>query len=230
MEICRSLTSRFAAVLLILGGSLVWECSARAAVETFTVSQPPMLAEYAEREIQIPEFDPSLGSLRSVTIDLEGTGIFFQGFDHVFPGQRQLSMQQPLTLVLETSTDERLITLSQSANHSLNGGAAGNSADRQNDRVRLAGETTLTSGADLMQFTGAGLVDLFLSAHSGLGTHFSGDHSILNGFWVAGANIRVVYDYTVIPEASRWWLGDCALLVLAGATAGVGSRRRSGNT
>jgi hypothetical protein len=230
MEICRPLTSRFAAVLLMLGGSLVWVCSTRAAVETFTVSQPPMLAEYAEREIQIPQFAPSLGSLRSVTLDLEGTGVFFQGFDHVFRGQRQLSMQQPLTLVLETSTDERLITLSQPANHSFNGGAAGNSAGRQNDRVRMAGETTLTSGSDLMQFTGAGLVDLFLSAHSGLGTHFTAGQGILNGFWVAGASIRVTYDFTVIPEASRWWLGDCALLVLACATAGVSSRRRSGKT
>ena len=230
MEVCRSLTPKFAAVVLALGASLVWECSTRAAVQVFTVSQPPVLAGYAEREIQIPQFDPSLGSLQSVTLDLQGTGVFFQGFEHVPAGQRQLSMQQELTLVLETSTGERLITLNQPANDSVNASGSGNSLGTLLQRVRVSGETTLTSRSDLMEFTGAGLVDLFLSEHSGLGTHFPAGRSILNGFWVAGANIKVAYDYSVIPEASRWWLGDCVLLVLACATAGAGSRRRRANT
>jgi hypothetical protein len=230
MRIRGSGISRLALVIFVLVGSLVAECSMNAAVQVFDVSEMPAPANLSESEIQIPQFDPSLGSLHSITLDLQGTGVFLEGFDHPSEGHHPLSMQQHFTLVLETSTDQGLITLSQTANHSMHGGAVGDSEGTQLDRVRVAGETILTSQSALKEFTGSGLVDLFLSARSGPGTHFGNGHSILNGFWMAGANIKVSYEYAPIPEASWWWLGDGAVIILVCATLGLSSRRQPEST
>jgi hypothetical protein len=65
-----------------------------------------------------------------------------------------------------------------------------------------------------MQFTGCGFIDLFLSGRSGAGHSGTGIEGIRNGVWVAGANIKVTYTFTAVPETSTWLAGVFAVLLV----------------
>ena len=210
----KSVSSRLTTVILSIVASTAWECSTKAAVEVVSFEEPAAPANYIDRQVEIPQFNPSLGSLQSVTIALRETGVFFYGFDHAGGADRQLSGFQDLTMVLETSSGQTLVSLSQRENHPFP--PSGHDADPGShvERVSAAGQKTLGSQQDLMQFTGSGLVDLFLSAQSGRGDHLAWEHSFLTGFWIVDANIKVTYDYCAVPEASTWFAGAFAMLAL----------------
>jgi hypothetical protein len=225
--------SRLATAILSILGSTIWECATKAAVEVVSFEEPAAPANYTDRQVEIPQFNPSLGSLQSVTINLRGTGAFVQLFDHQGEGHRQLSMFEDLTLVLETSNDQILISLHQAERHFFppSGHPHGyaleaHSSGADIDRVTAAGQKTLTDQGDLMQFTGSSFVDLFLSAESGFGGHSEEGHGIHRGLWIVGADIKVTYDYSAVPEPSTWFAGAFAMLALVFAI--VLSRTRAG--
>ena len=194
------IVSNLGGVLLALAGWCLLEREADAAVQVLTESFSPAVANFTDREIGIPQFDSALGTLQAVTIDLHGAGAFVQGFGHPGGGNRQLSTSHNLDLLLEQDS-ETLVSLSQSGNLPGTGGATGNSFGAHLQRVTLAGQKTLTSAQDLMQFTGCGLVDLFLSAQSGTGNHLPGGRDLHNGFWVLGGEVKVTYDYVAALPA-----------------------------
>jgi hypothetical protein len=218
----------FAVTLVILGVALsIWPLEA--AVQLFDVSESPMLVNHTDRQIEIPQFDSALGTLQSVTIDLQGTGNFLQRFAHFGAGHGQLVVQQNLSLVLETLNNHSLISLNQTETHlySFSGldsgsGFAGHFETPRAYGVTAAGTRTLDSESDLMQFTGSGFVDLVLSARGGLRDHFIRGGGLLEGLLTAGANINVKYSYTPVsqvvvpvPEVAPWLAGAVALLGLA---------------
>lgn len=224
---CFCAAARVAAAVALVG-FVLWERQTNAALLTFNVTESPSLANYANREVAIPEFNPSLGQLQSVTIDFHGTGAFLQGFQHPGAPHRDLLIYQNLSIVLETQNGQKLITLNQTPTRIAHGlgiheGAGGGGLTGPTiHRVVAAGQKTLTSEEELMQFTGDGIVDLYLSAHDGMGDRISGRPSLLNGLWMVGANITVDYDYlavpgnsVVVPEPSSWLAAGFALLVLA---------------
>src|SRR5260221_11158777 len=91
--------SRFCQAILVLmiPSWLICEISVNAAVQTVIVSEPPAIVNFSGREIELPQFNPSLGSLESVTIDVKGTGALLQGFNHSGgPGSNRDLSGQPL--------------------------------------------------------------------------------------------------------------------------------------
>jgi hypothetical protein len=212
---------------LSLGG--LCECTMHAAVQEFTFFEQPDLADYSKREVEVPQFNPSLGGLESITIELQATGGFLDSFNQLFGGHRELSKQQHFTLVLETSNNEKLISLSQLVGQPSRGAKAGSSPGSRVEPFKIAGEALLTSESDLRPFTGCGMVDLFLSAHDDRDHYLTGEHAFLNALWTAGANIKVIYNYSAIPEPSRWWLGDCVLAGLAFGATGFYARKARWN-
>src|SRR5262245_47959191 len=89
----------------------------QAAVEVVTLAESAIPANYADREIQIKQFDPSLGTLKSVWIDVQATGTFTQLFENVGQSAGNLVIQQRLQMVLEAADDKKLIALTQVENH-----------------------------------------------------------------------------------------------------------------
>jgi hypothetical protein len=217
----------FAVTLVILGVALsIWPLEA--AVQLFDVSESPMLVNHTDRQIEIPQFDSALGTLQSVTIDLQGTGNFLQRFAHFGAGHGQLLVQQNLSLVLESLNNHTLISLNQTETHlysfsGLDGGSgfAGHFETPRAYGVTAAGTRTFYSESELMQFTGSGFVDLVLSARGGLRDHFIRGGGLLEGLLTAGANINVQYNYTPVsqvvvpvPEVAPWFASAFAFLCL----------------
>jgi len=206
-----------AIMMLVMTGWLVCASSTKAAVQVVTFLEPPAVVNFAGREIELPQFNPALGSLQSVTIDVKGTGAFVQGFDHLSGSgsHRELSSQANLRLMLQAGDGENLVTLTQFGYRGSPGYQGGlGSTGLHLDPIKAASQTTLTSDRELMQFTGCGFIDLFLSGRSGLGHDSLGGESILSGLWVAGADIKLTYIYTAVPENSTWLAAVFALLLL----------------
>jgi hypothetical protein len=167
----------------------------------------------------LPQFNPALGSLQSIKIDVNATGVFMQSFNHLSGSgsHRGLSCQPILSLTLQTGDGEKLVTLTQLGNHNRTspGYQGGTDSSRPGlEPLKAAGRTTLSSDQELMQFTGSGLIDLFLSERSGFGHFALGGESILSGLWVAGADIKLTYIYTVVPDNSSWPAAGFAVLLL----------------
>jgi hypothetical protein len=205
-------------VILVLGmsGYFIFQNLAAAAIQTIIVSAPQAAVNFSGREIQLPQFNPSLGSLESITIDAQGTGAFLRSFDHNGPAgsHRELSRQSILGFSLQTDSGEKLVTLIQQGARSgsnlahQNGDGSGNNLLVP---IRTSGHTVMTSDKKLMEFTGCGFIDLFLSGHTSITHSGSGNEDILGGVWVTGANIKVTYTYAAVPEASSWLAGAFAL-------------------
>jgi hypothetical protein len=218
----RILTSRLATTLLAVVGMAFSRGDIKAAVESVTIEVAPAPVNYSDREIEVPEFNPSLGVLQSITIELHGTGDLVQAANAFGEKHRQLSPLQDLTLRLETSNDETLLTLHQTANHALpaSGHAVNLPAERNrtsddHNAVTLAGQRTLTSEEDLMQFTGSGFVDLFLSAEiDELERWRRSEGCWFPGGWDVGADITVTYDFVAVPEVSTIFAGCFAVMIL----------------
>jgi hypothetical protein len=127
-----------------------------------------------------------------------------------------------LSLTLGLPGDEELLSVMQRAGErwpTRTGGV-------RIQPVTFSGHATLTSEADLMQFTGSGMVDLLISARTGSGRLLSGGMNLASGLWAAGANISVVYNYTAVPESSATWVaaGMALALVLASVRKGAWSK------
>jgi hypothetical protein len=196
--------------------------SVDAAVQVFSISEDPIPVNFSDREFQIPEFDPSLGILRSITIDIQGTGLFWQRVETRGRLEGNVAINQKLSLVLETSTDQRLVFLSQTENHQYSAlNSRGNRSDGgsygqwYNYEVTASAQKTLNSAADLMQFTGSDFVDLFLSGTEVVRNHLSRTCGLIQALVTAGADIKVTYCYDAVPEPAAWSIAGCALLALA---------------
>lgn len=204
--------------ILLMAILMLGTWSLKAAVQVITVSETPSVSNSSGHEIQLPQFDPTLGVLQSVTLDLKGTGAFIEGFNH-FPGlgsHRGLASGQELMFTLGLPGGGELITITQHAGH-----LPGTSNGVRIEPFTVYGHATLTSEPELMAFTGSGFVDLLLSARSGHGHGFGLGTGILGGLWIAGAKINLIYNFTAVPETGTWLAAVFALLI------GFGGCRRA---
>ena len=204
-------------IVILIPALLVCASTARAAMEVITLAEAPAVLNFSGREIQLPRFDPSLGVLQSVIIDVKSTGSFVQGFDHLSGSHRDLSGQSNLRLTLQTEDGETLVALSQFSDRYQSSPGHHDGTDSSGLRlepIKAAGQATLTSNQELMEFTGCGFVDLFLSGRSGLGHSSSLGNSLLSGLLVAGADIKLTYTYAAVPENSTWIAAAFAIILL----------------
>lgn len=202
----RRVAGMIALALLVCGCN--W--SSKAAVQVFQFLESPSAANVPARELQLPQFNPALGFLNSVTFDLHATGAFIQSFNLLggAGAHRELSGEHDLTLTLTMPGYGDLLMLSQHAGHSPVG-----SSGLRVEPIRLSGNTVFSAPSGLAEFTGSGMVDLFFSAratHSG-----SGRVGLAAGLWAAGESLKVTYNYTAVPEQATWLAAVLASGVLA---------------
>jgi hypothetical protein len=194
---------------LISGGACFWETASPAAVQVFTISELAKPADFSGWQVEVPQFNPALGELESVTLDLHGIWNFTEHFNRWFLHDSE----DRLTLLLETATGEKLLKVTRFESRHSENERRRDSPGLEKDTVRVGGETVLTAERDLRLFTGSGMADLFLSAQ--VGAPHSSRRSFIEGFWTAGADIKVIYNYASIPEPSTWWVVDCAVALFA---------------
>lgn len=190
---------------------------ASASMETLTEdgSLSPTLTSYSDAAISVQQFNPSLGTLQSVTLELSGTGSFTQYYQNISTGSGDtITVSQTLDLTLALG-DETLLSLEQVNPHSYmvsawNGSPpflTGTAGGTQSYPVTVSGQSQLLP-ADLAAFTGSGVTDLALSAMAfGSVTDANGGNFFGGSSVMAGANVAVVYDYDAIPESATWMPG-----------------------
>ena len=230
------------APLAMLAAFCILPGTTHASIETVYGSLPATPTSYENASLAIQQFDPSLGTLQSVTMNVGGTGNFNQYYQNISTGSGDtiaVSQTWDLTLGLGGNT---ILSLNQVNQHSYavsawNGsppfysGTAGGTASYA---VTAADQTLLTSPADLTAFSGIGLTDLLVSAlaHGDVtdvnGGNFFGGSSV-----TAGANVTVEYNYSAVPEASTW-LPAIGIIIVAAVggrakRAQVSSPRLDGN-
>lgn len=197
---------------------------AQAAMEVFDPSVTAAPTGYSDAEAQVPQFDPSLGTLNSISVTAYGTGNFTQLFENLGPSAGHLMIGQSLYMILDMPDQTTpILSLEQTENHSYSfssfdgtlnyGGTSGRTAIYP---VTASGQGTITSPSGLAQFTGTGFADLYLNAEGeiDLPSGLAGGNLILGGLLSAGAQFTVQYDYSTVPEASTWLGAAAALLAL----------------
>ena len=207
--------------------------AAKASIETVYGSLPATLTSYNNSAIGIQQFDPNLGTLQSVTIQINGTGDFTQYYQNISTGSGDtIAVSQTLEMTLALG-GETVLSINQVNQHSYavsawNGsppfysGAAGGT---ESYAVTANGQVQLTSAADLAAFSGSGLTDLLLSALAVGGvTDVNGGNFFGGSSVTAGANLTVEYNYSSVPEAATWVSG--VGIMVATIIGGVRGRRR----
>jgi hypothetical protein len=207
--------------LLLLCGPKA--CDTQAAIEVlgpYTVQAAA--TSYSEAVVQVQQFDPSLGTLNSISVVASGAGNLTQFFENLGPSAGQLLIGQSLQMVLEMPEGTTpILSLNQVENHSYSFGPfdgavdfGGTSGGTSRYAVTASGQGTIASTGGLAQFTGTGLADLILNAEGqiSLPSGLAGGNLIVGGELTAGAEFTIQYDYTAVPEASTW-LGAAAALV-----------------
>jgi hypothetical protein len=215
---------------LLLAGGAVFFIAPRcveAQQEIETVSITPGLSTGSS--VNIPRFDPSLGTLESVTVSLVGTGEFVQKFENLNPSSGgQINSEQTLQLVLAfgegsfippLSTQNQQV-LSQYTVGAFNGtfNFAGTSGAASSTAVSLDGTATIQSPY-LNWFTGQGMASLYLSENTTASVVTEDSQLVAEELIYAGANIAVTYDfqetYSALPEPRLW--AAASLVLLGGA-------------
>jgi hypothetical protein len=208
----------------------------KASIETVYGSLPATLTSYSDSPIAVQQFDPNLGTLQSVTIQMSGTGEFTQYYQNISTGSGDtIAVSQTLDMTLALGS-ENVLNLSQVNQHSYavsawNGsppfysGAAGGT---ESYAVTADGHAQLTSAQDLAAFSGSGLTDLLLSALAfGSVTDANGGNFFGGSSVAAGANLSVEYNYSAVPEASTW-LPAAGIVVVVMIGGWIERRRKAG--
>ena len=170
----------------------------------------------------LQKFDPSLGTLNSIKFEIgghvEGTARF-ESLDAsattvTMDLQAELKLQRPdLTTLVVTIPVASTVTNATAFDGVIDfGGTSGKTwANLTADKSETA---TTTSAADKALFTGAGLIQLPVSA-TGQSAGSGAGNLVLQFQTLAAGSAWVTYDYTPVPEPS-------SLLGLAGLLSPIG--------
>ncbi len=222
------------------GRSLIWFLAVNAAVaglapgwagaatEVVTATVTPGSTDYVGATVPVQQFDPSMGTLYSVTISANAVGAFTQIYQNHGPSSGDLTIGQSVHFVLAMQDGGApVLSLDQSVTGVYQFAAF--SSWTQEYPLTAGGEVTLTSPSALAQFTGQGLADLFLSAsgEAVLPSGLPGGNMLAGGLLAAGADLTISYEFASIPEAATWLTAGAAIVGLA-LNSGRPHRRRSG--
>jgi hypothetical protein len=178
----------------------------------------------------VPQFDPALGTLNSITFTLDGSVLGTGKFESLDASPSQVTMDLQATLKLKRPSGTVIVqtipvfeTIDNVTAFDGLQDYAGTSGKTYTDVGASSSDSVTTStAADKALFTGTGNIVLPVTA---TGSSFaSGPGNIVTEFHTsASTGITVVYDYTVVPEPST-----LALLFAGALGLGFyGWRRRS---
>jgi hypothetical protein len=196
---------------------------AKADSVVYTGSYGPTTTDIIDQMIALQGFNTALGTLNSVTIDFTGTGQFKQYYENLDgPGSITYTTDSLAVNLLMPDNSTQLFNFNQNEVHTYTFTAydgtldyGGTSGGTYYYPVNMVGSTSLTSPANLTQFTNPGLLDLYLNASGAVGWTISGGNNNVGAGLTAGADISVTYDYTPVPEPSSLGLliGGLGLLI-----------------
>lgn len=202
--------------------SLVVPATTWADTQTWTDTIPVASTNWSGN-LSVPLFNPSLGSLISVDITLDGSVSGTAKYENLSasPATINLNLQATITLTKpDTSTLVQIIPLANISDpataYDLTTDFDGDSGGTFSGLSGAASDsTTLTAPADLALFTGIGTISLPASA---TGASFgSGSGNLITQFSSsAGAGMTVKYNYSVeVPEPGTLALLSGGLLIAA---------------
>jgi len=226
-------------VALLLAGEVTFLLAApvvEASDGVETQSIAPSTSFGPIQSVSIPQFNPSLGTLESVTVDLVGTGEFVQKFENLSSSGSQILLTQSLQIFLGFGGQPSIPTLSTGTqlvqpgfNPAAFDGVLNFAAPSGGDTivpVNVAATETFAKNSDqyiLNWFTGQNSVSLVLSANTS-STAAEDAAAAVDDPIDAGADITVTYNYSAVPEPRTW---AAASLILLGGAWLAQSRRRS---
>lgn len=209
--------------------------AASAATISDTATLGALATNFSGETASVDQFDSSLGTLNSVTIELFGnvSGTFQYESQDGSPATVNMNLSAEVGLST-AGLGEFLValpTLSQTFNTTAFDGSidfAGTSGGTVTGLNSSDDETTTLLGGDMSEFIGLGTIDLFVS---GVGlSSASGPGNLFQGFsTLAGASVTVTYDYTeaTTPPPSPVPLPAGMPLMLVGLAAlGIAKRRK----
>jgi hypothetical protein len=170
--------------------------------------------------LSLPQFDPSLGHLDSVQIDLTASMLTILTVTNYSPTGSSGSSKTHLTLAFEDSGDylksPTIDMLSGTFAYTLGGGQNLTSGTL----TKTSGFSNIyTSPAVLSQFTGLGVVSLTATAATETYLSNVGGNTTANQDTRASTSAAVTYKYTSTPEPAT-------LALLAAGFLGILRRRR----
>ncbi len=186
--------------------------------------------------IVLPLFNPSLGTLVSIKLTLDGTLIATQKAENLDSQPATLQVTTDATLRLKRPSLSDLVVTVPEVNNSANllaydgvTDSAGTSGVTFSPTTSTASNNnTFTSGGDLALFTGAGTISLPLTA-TGISFGQGPSNLQVSATAVAGASVLLEYTYTPfvseVPEASTY--GSIGAVALVGFLGYRRSRKAS---
>jgi hypothetical protein len=208
----------------------------QAAIEVVTGALAAQSTDFRNAPVQIPQFDPRLGQLTSISIEADATGQQTQFFENLGPAAGSVTIAQRLDLLLASANHHALLRWGQSDQHTYSYGAYDGSLDYSGSSGGTSGYSVTASGnvtvnrpttpgpplgtgslspRDFAAFEGAGFLDLYLSARDQF--HFlpHASNLALGTLATAGVDLTVTYSFIPVPEASTWLVAGFAILALA---------------
>lgn len=216
---------------LLVGLVLSIACtSAHGAMVMYSDSVPVQTTNWSDT-MMLPLFDPSLGTLTSVKLTLEGSVSGTASYESLDASPATIDLNLQATITLQKPDLSNLVQIIPLANVSENASAFDGTIDfggtSGNTFAGLNGSdmdmTTLVLPADLALFTGVGNINLPVS---GTGSSSgSGAGNLITQFATsAGATAKVTYTFEPVPEPASFVLFGLGALGLA---AGAWRRRRA---
>ncbi|MCF7958210.1 MAG: PEP-CTERM sorting domain-containing protein [Phycisphaerae bacterium] len=214
--------SRFTLSLLVLG--LILGCCGISSASVMTVSYPDEIALASTNwtdVISVPKFNPAMGDLQSVMIELTGTVTGSAGFESRDASPSEVTMELIAIITVKRPQPQggllvvTLPTVSETFQATAYdqfldfGGTSGDTISNQSNTETEIATTALP--ADLLLFTGVGNINLPIKATGASSATGSGN---LVMFFATEASAKAVVTYTYVPEPATIALMGLSSLVL----------------
>lgn len=207
---------------LLLSLTLLAGLQLQAATVSFTQSIASSPIDW-DSFLTLPQFDPSLGTLNSVTLTVDGSVTTSMKVESINAQPVTITSQRSAEITVKRADNSVLFTLTPTATETFNAAAydgvldfGGTSGHDFGTQLVTDSTTYSVLPADFALFTGLGSTSLGIHAEGT--SQFTGSASLAALILTSvGANATVTYDYTAapVPEPATYAMLGAGLLGLA---------------